>query len=612
MLQSLARRRGWSLAAAIALLVALAAVLVVALRGSSGEGDSPVRRKPAARLPALPKAWSADLADGSKPLPIDPLDSTPSGELRTWMAGDTLVMLGTRRLTAYDVDTGARRWTRRPPSGTTRVCGASRAPDSAGLAGLILSSRGTCRVVALIDVRTGKLRWRRDLGRRWSHSANDADLYVGDRTVAVPLDYRGYRLFDLSTGRPVEAKPVPSPSARAVVGDGLLVLSSFGGSRDQSIAVYDVDARRLVSRTPVTETTEAEGIVSADPLVLDLRGRGARVYRRVDRGGRLGRYVGKSFDGEPQLQGVLGDTVVVSYETTNPLIRTARYYGFDVATGKQRWTTNPDRTFILGRRGEDLLTASLGGPGIAGVIGEGPAGEDTTVFVLGQTPAQDPSRQALLGTVKVNGTWGVDFDPGWNGDVFLVQTDDTLAAYRLPQPGKTPLPVPEERVDWADGDVRTEQAVDLCEAVRPSTLRSLGFHDLRVPPPAGCLWLETFAPVGALRRLTVSAIALAPGKNVPGVELARQRLADLRYDEIDRLRADTRYPGIGDEAWWGQDRRHGDDRSRLLVRYRNLIVIADSSYGGIRRAPHPTGQAWLRLQAKVIEDVLARARTLGG
>ncbi len=209
MLSSLARLRGWALVAAIAVPVGLAAVLVVALRGSSGKGDGSGERKAAARLPALPKAWSADLARGSKPLPIDPLDSTPHGELRTWRAGDTLVMLGTRRVTAYDVETGERRWTLRPPSGTTRVCGASRAPNSAGLAGLVLASGGGCRIVALVDVRTGKIRWRRDLGRRWSHTANDADLYVGDRTVAVPLDYRGYRLLDLRTGRPVEATPEP-------------------------------------------------------------------------------------------------------------------------------------------------------------------------------------------------------------------------------------------------------------------------------------------------------------------------------------------------------------------------------------------------------------------
>ena len=207
---SLARLRGWPLVAAIALLVALAAVLVVALRGSSEDGDGSAKPKPAASLPALPKAWSADLARGSKPLPIDPLDSTPYGELRTWTAGDTLVLLGTRRVTAYDVDTGETRWTLRPPPGTTRVCGASRAPNSAGLGGLVLASGRGCRVAALVDVRTGKLRWRRDLGGRWSHTANDADLYVGDRTVAVPLDYRGHRLLDLRTGRPVEATPAPT------------------------------------------------------------------------------------------------------------------------------------------------------------------------------------------------------------------------------------------------------------------------------------------------------------------------------------------------------------------------------------------------------------------
>ena len=287
------------------------------------------------------------------------------------------------------------------------------APNPAGLGGLVLASAsGGCRIAALVDVGTGRLRWRRDLGRRWSHTANDADLYVGGRTVAVPLDYRCY--------------------------------------------------------------------------------------------------VGKSFDSEPQLLGVLGDTVVASYEISSPLDRTARYYGFDVTTGERRWTTSPDRTFILGRRGDDLLTASLGGPGIAGVIKAGPAGENRAVFVLGQA---------------------------------------------------------QQKVDWADGDVRSEQAVDLCEAVRPSTLRSLGFRNLRLPPPAGCQWLETSFPEGSVRRLTVQTFALAPRKDSSAVEFAKRNLADLRHDETNRFRADTRYPGVGDEAWSDQNRRRGDDRSRLLVRY---------------------------------------------
>jgi hypothetical protein len=593
--------------AAIALVVALVVVLVFALRGSSGDDDKAAKPKPAAKLPALPQAWHADLASGSKRLPVDPLDSTPYGDLRTWMAGDTLVMLGTRRLTAYDADTGEMRWTLRPPAGTKRVCGASRAPNSAGLAGLVLASSRGCRVAGLLDVRTGKLRWRRDLGRRWSHSANDADLYVGDRTVAVPLNYRGYRLFDVRTGRPVKATPTPISQATALVGDGRLVLDSLGGlGKQQSIEVYDIDSRRLVSRTPVPRATNVEGIVSADPLILDLQVRGHRAYQHVDGRGRLGRYVGKGLDNEPQLLGVLGDTLVGSYSITSPLDRTARYYGFDVTTGEQRWTTNPVQTFILGRRGDDLLTASLGGPGIAGVINEGPTAKDEALFVLGQAPAEDPSRQALLGTVTVNGSWGSDFNTGWNGDVFLIQTDDTLTAYRLPQPGKTPLPLPEQRVDWADDDIRSEQAVDLCDAVRPSTLRSLGFRSIRVPPPSSCRWMETFEPDGTVRWLDVQTFALAPRKDASAVEFAKKSLADLRHDETNHFRADTPYAGVGDEAWSDQDRRRDEDRSRLLVRDRNLIVIVDSNYSGIDPVPHPRGRALLRRQEQVAEDVLAR------
>ena len=214
--------------------------------------------------------------------------------------------------------------------------------------------------------------------------------------------------------------------------------------------------------------------------------------------------------------------------------------------------------------------------------------------------------------MTANGQWGVDFDTGWTDDVFLVQTDDTLTAYRLPQPGKTPLPVPEQRVDWAEDDVRSEQAVDLCEAVRPSTLRSLGFRNLRLPPPAGANGSRPSFPRARVRRLTVQTFALAPRKGTSAVELAKRSLADLRHDETNRFRADTPYAGVGDEAWSDQNRRHGDDRSRLLVRDRNLIVIVDTAYGGLRRGPHPTGRALLQLEATAVEDLLARTRTHGG
>ena len=119
---------------------------------------------------------------------------------------------------------------------------------------------------------------------------------------------------------------------------------------------------------------------------------------------------------------------------------------------------------------------------------------------------------------------------------------------------------------------------------------------------------DVFEPEGTVRRLTVQTFALAPRKDVSAVELAKRSLADLRHDETNRFRADTPYAGVGDEAWSDQDRHDGDDRSRLLVRYRNLIVIVDSAYGGLRRGPHPTGRAWLRLEAQVVEDLLARTR----
>ena len=157
--------------------------------------------------------------------------------------------------------------------------------------------------------------------------------------------------------------------------------------------------------------------------------------------------------------------------------------------------------------------------------------------------------------------------------------------------------MPRQQPDWAEGDVPGEQAVDLCEAVRPSTLRSLGFRSLGLPAARGLLLEGDLRARWHDRGLFVQTFALTPRKDSPAVETAKKSLGELRHDETNHFRTDTPYAGLGDEAWSDQDRRDGEDRSRLLARDRNLIVIVDSRYGGFApsaparpRAAAPPGQ----------------------
>ena len=292
---SLARLRGWPLVAAIAVpLVAVAAVLVVALRGSSAAGDGPAETKPAASLPAA--------VEGVERRPGARVEAAADRHARLDAAWRAAHLDGRRHAGAarHPTADGVRREHRREAldaataSGTTRVCGASRAPNPAGLGGLVLASDRGCRVAAL--------RRRRD--RQAPLAARPGPALVAHRQRRRPLRRRPH-------GRGAAVLPRLPPPRRAHgatrggdagahrAGEGA---RRGGAARPQPARRLAWSVRRGLRRrlAPVglphagRPDDDVEGIVSADPLVLDLTVRGHRAYRHIDGRGRLGRYVGKS------------------------------------------------------------------------------------------------------------------------------------------------------------------------------------------------------------------------------------------------------------------------------------------------------------------------------
>ncbi len=388
--------------------------LALALSGCTADDSDPGSSEVTAQTPRLPRldpAWTVDVGTGAGHLPVDILDRRPEGDLTTWTVGDRLVLVGDGRVTAVDTQTGERAWTWAVPSRLGHVCGAGE-PNGDGLGGLLFSDGGRCDEVGVLDTASGRLRWHASLGAREALlSPNDQDLVVGDHRVVVPTGCGPTRVYATRSGRPLPDLSAPSTpnlcDVTGVVRDGLAVVLD-----SSALAAVDTDTGRVLWRRAAKgELTALEGIVSADPLVLDVREDGHRAYRAYDDHGRPGVYLGKEASTEPYLQGLVGGQVVVSYDLTGPLDRTARFYGFDVTTGRQTWTTTPERQFLLGRAGDSLLVV-------------GPSPEDTVA--LGLADPADPTDQTAVGEVPLEGSWGIDFDLGWTADWFLVQDGSTL------------------------------------------------------------------------------------------------------------------------------------------------------------------------------------------
>ncbi|MFE4661843.1 PQQ-binding-like beta-propeller repeat protein [Streptomyces hydrogenans] len=283
-----------------ALAVGLA-LLVVAVAGAGWYGYGPAGRDPAttAAPPTAATPSSAPRATGPVRVPgaREPAVARRPGEAAAWIAedstdlprrnipvhgpwivGDTVVQAVYREVTAHRLSDGAEVWSLTLP---TPVCEAPADTTPDGRIVVVLATSGSqrgarCDRFQLVDLRTGKAGWRKELLRGVEqdpaiivHTAISGDTLAVARNTRATA-YRvtdGGRLFDVPVENPGRCRP------DQVAGGSRLLVSAncaIGVDRRASYGqLRELDPRtgavRLRHRTPAGRRVER--VVSVDPLV---------------------------------------------------------------------------------------------------------------------------------------------------------------------------------------------------------------------------------------------------------------------------------------------------------------------------------------------------------
>ena len=598
------RRR---LATAAAVLLVLVSGLAAGCTDDSEDPDAAPSdtAPPLAELPELDPVWSADLGRAVEPLePGVGADGT-RGELTTWSTDAGLVLVGREQLTAV-ADDGTVAWTFAVPADLGPVCRVSE-PNAAGLAAVLFGDGQECRTVGLFDVATHELRWTRDLGEAYVDIGDDvapadANVYVGTDQVVVPTFCDGVLLFATASGEPLDSDLASDREDGCLVemqisGSTALVVESRG--RGDVLSRRDLETGEVLWSTPVARTRLGP-IVGLDPLVVELDTRGASVLQRFDETGAPGPYLGLDASLSPAVQGVADGVLAVTYDLVGPLSPAATYRGYDVETGEQRWRTEQDEAFVLGRTGDDLLLA-----------GDAPADPDADpALVLGRAGFADPLEQEGIGTIRLPGQLSVDYEIGWTDDLFVVLRGSALTAYDLGTDAGAPLP--QGAVDepaYGEGVVTADQAVDLCQEVSPATLAGLGVVRGDLPPPARCGFNDT-SDDSAFGIVTVEVFPLEPVEGTTGPERAEETLTEfLASDQESNPEYGTPQPvtGVGEEAQVSTVDEPGGRQARLLARWHNVVfvVTASSDTAGDDAVTGPTVEALRDGVGQVVVELIA-------
>lgn len=502
----------------------LLAVLVTALLAtactSGGDNESTTPNAAPTEPPELATAWTAD---EGMPTPGGFVYEDPEARaLRTvWESGDQLVLTSPTVIRGLDRATGEPAWTFRPGK-KKQVCAISPEPNADGIAGVLLGPSDVrsdvCEQAVALDLTTGKSVWSGPIARqpspeppvepgldrlrdRSAVTVNDTTMTIhGDRFTA---DQCGELVrLDIDNGKP-QRKLVDSKSGcdHEFAHDGKVLAVRRADQRGLSaedpgsatFEVYDEASGKLLSSRRVDAYgTGLHGVVSADPLILDLTEDGNRLTRHIDGDGTPGGAVGKALheNDEHPAYADTGEVLVMGYgsDLTGYDLR-----GFDQESGTEVWAL-PDDEEVVGDTEASLVTMrSVDTPKRAATAD--PEQPRNQTWLTAHYPGTDETPEVLARFPDSAATGGLVLSPtaytlGIAGDLVLVQDETELTAYRLPETGSADLyrkaSTPEE-LAWTDDDVRPEDVVNACEAVRPEALSLLEL-DPDLPPPAGCTW----------------------------------------------------------------------------------------------------------------------------
>lgn len=444
------------------IVVRLAAILTLAVlaAGCSGGDDPDPKGAANAESSSGGGATSSDL-DEAWQVSHDWYDDKAADGgpwVLVWQTDDMLVFGDRRdaelgRLIGVERATGKEQWRLQLPDAT---CGVSSRVNADGVAGLLIrkiegEDRGGCVIAAALDVRSGKLLWKKPIPPSPTGWTENMDVTVSDKTLSA-AGYCGAIRYRIADGRPLPI--VGDPNAytcrleksdlpdKDVVVDGSLVVSlshnSWTCDGTNTLEAYDADSGRRLWRRPVKGcagvTADSargvgllgDGIVSAEPLVLDMRVRDVRGFRAVDGSGRL------PLIGQPTEQDLVGrddrptDVLGVVDET---LIASTKdgLSAYDLKTEEGM----PASDLLWARpltATEGVLGATTNGVLTLEETGQGEAFQQW----LTTSGVRDGTRAERLGTVpEADGTRPAHY---LSGDLLITVTDTALRALRIPAP----------------------------------------------------------------------------------------------------------------------------------------------------------------------------------
>lgn len=565
----------------VPLMTAIVTVLAVLLTGCGG-GSSHHRADPTAAAssaadgvsradaPQLKPLWTATAKGANADVPPDVLT-----------ADGVLVVEENRVATAISRRTGAVLWTRPAPC-------AEATRQGSGV--VVMQTGRKCVDVQAVDLRTGKVRWTSTIQHPPKYLPGGHLVGVGRRVATVKTDCGAMERFDLASGRHLGAiglNSVDCTLTTATDGRHIVVADRLPGPGEPALMEYDADTgRRVWARRATDAYTQLVGLVSSDPLVLDIEVDHHRLLRRYDAQGRPRAILGRQLPADtlPHVTayGVRGGVLVGQYDSTlqQPL---GPVYGWDLATGRTDWTFADDGYLAIGIDGGGFLASSYA------ATGPRAGGKATADTWIGERGPGSGDALAPVGWIagehRTSGSAVV-------GDLLLIGHGGKVTAYRLSKASDGEMPTPLTKAEpakgWAAGDAHPKPGVDPCAAVSVSTLRELGFRDqLHLPTPIDCDWLD-YGPKDTNDEvsLRVEADVSTPDElgTTSADEAARSWIeeeAKSRRGNWDSVLEDTPKPvavnGVGDEAWAANAGSVDSGTSFLLVRSHNVVVEVTAS-----------------------------------
>lgn len=315
--------------------------------------------------------------------------SAPDHGNGSWLSGDVVVRVRFDAVTGFDAATGVRRWNYVTP-GRGEICAVSGTAD-AGVGVIAYGEDETgCATASALDLATGRELWHaplrtdgggiagrpradlvavagglvllRDSDPNWGLSYADSDeVLPGSRAL---------RALDARTGRPRWRARIPNGCvpyrAAAAAAQVAAVLSCAGGElRAAVFAPADGRARWSVplgTKEDRLEGTEsAVSLLSADPVVVQVRERAARGTHAYLAFGTDGRPLGRidQEDGARQLVAYGPDSTaritvsagrlfVAAAEASRGMWKPQRLAAFDLAAGRRLWEKEFDGGVVEG------------------------------------------------------------------------------------------------------------------------------------------------------------------------------------------------------------------------------------------------------------------------